>query len=78
MTVAVDPDALAAAYREGLEDTAAAARLGLSLRTLVRRVQEQMADMGAATRFQWGYRLGYAAGRREAISELRDAMTRSG
>lgn len=46
---------------EGRADREIALRLGVSMRTLNRRVGEHMRAAGARTRFQWGYRLGLAA-----------------
>ena len=44
-----------ALFREGLTDKEVAQRLGIGLRTVVRRASQGMAEYGAATRFQWAY-----------------------
>lgn len=47
----------------GLADAAIAARLGISVRSVRRRVAAAITASGAATRMELGYRLGRAAGR---------------
>lgn len=55
-------DAAIALFKEGLNDRQVALRLGISLRSLIRRTQQGMRAVDATTRFQWGYRLGAAEG----------------
>ena len=56
-------DRALAAFKEGLRDTEVAERLRVSLRGVARRAGQGMADAGARTRFEWGYRIGLAEGR---------------
>jgi hypothetical protein len=44
----------------GHTDREIALRLGVSMRTISRRVQAAMQEAGARTRFAWGYRAGLA------------------
>jgi len=47
---------------EGRTDREIAVRLGVSMRTLSRRIAEAMQAVGARTRFQWGYLVRLATG----------------
>lgn len=51
-----------AGLADGLENQDVARRLGVSLRTVSRRVQQGLIDAEAATVAQWTYRAGLAAG----------------
>lgn len=62
-TVAETTDPIIGMLIDGASDRQAALRLGISERTVSRRIADAMSAAGAATRFQWGYRLGLAASR---------------
>jgi hypothetical protein len=49
--------------REGLENQGVARQMGVALRTAVRYINDAQRRAGARTRFQWGFRCGFAAGR---------------
>lgn len=51
-------------FRSGMKDAAVARRLGISLRSVVRRVGRAMAEVDTSTRFQWAFQLG---GRKDAV-----------
>lgn len=54
----------------GVPDEVAAHRLGISGRTLTRRVRSAMEKLGAVSRFQLGYRLGRAGWLRDTDVEV--------
>ena len=53
-------DQLVPLLTEGRSDRDVALHLGVSMRTVQRLVADAMREVGARTRFQWGYRLGLA------------------
>ncbi|MFI6151695.1 helix-turn-helix transcriptional regulator [Kitasatospora sp. NPDC051170] len=48
----------------GLTDEGAAKRLGVSLRTVKRRMEDLMRRLDAGSRFETGFKAGFKAGRR--------------
>jgi sugar-specific transcriptional regulator TrmB len=58
----------------GMKDESIARQLGLSKRTLARRISQLMRDWKTETRFQAGFRMGYEAGQRDAGVEPGDAQ----
>ncbi|MDQ1712785.1 MAG: hypothetical protein QOE45_2235 [Frankiaceae bacterium] len=58
-----------AALKEGLANVAVARRLHMGLRTAVRRISTAQRRAGVKTRFQWGYKIGFAEGRAQGHAE---------
>jgi sugar-specific transcriptional regulator TrmB len=57
----------------GMKDESIARQLGLSKRTLARRISQLMRDWKTETRFQAGFRMGYEAAQRDAGADMGDA-----
>lgn len=66
---------LVALLRDGLANAGIARRLNLTRRLIARYVEEAMWRAQAATRFQFGYNVGYAQGVRDGV---RYAVVRGG
>lgn len=62
-------DRFIACLTAGMTDTAIQRAFGISRRTFSRRVRELLDELGAASRFQAGFRLGFEAARRDQASD---------